>query len=94
MGHTSLKYLQQNQFDLVKIDGALVKAALENQRSRDIISSIIYLSSSLHFDVVAEFVETKKEHEMLENLGCAIYQGYLYGKAVSLEEFVKVHSRG
>ncbi|MDD7013901.1 MAG: EAL domain-containing protein [Spirochaetales bacterium] len=91
MGHTSLKYLQKNQFDFVKIDGSIIKDCVENQRSRDIISSIIYLSKSLHFNVVAEYVETEKEKDLLFNLGCWIYQGYLYGKAVSLEEFIKMH---
>ncbi|MCM1322521.1 MAG: EAL domain-containing protein [Bacteroides sp.] len=88
MGHTSLQYLQNNQFDLVKIDGSLVKAMMNNSRSRDIIASIVYLSNSLHFDVVAEYVETAEEKEMLEKIGCNIYQGFLFGSADFLDDFI------
>ena len=44
MGHTSLQYLQHNQFDIVKLDGNLVKSLLSNERTREIINSIVYLS--------------------------------------------------
>jgi len=89
MGHTSLQYLQNNQFDLVKIDGNLVKAMMSNTRSRDIIASIVYLSNSLNFDVVAEYVETAEEKKTLEQIGCKSYQGYLYSPAVDIEEIKK-----
>ena len=69
MGHTSLKYLQDNHFDSVKIDGSLVKAMLNNSRSKDIIASIMFLANSLDFEVIAEFVETKFERKTLESLG-------------------------
>ena len=82
MGHTSLQYLQHNQFDLVKLDGNLVKSVLSNDRTREIISSIVYLSKSLDFKVLAEFVETVEQKEALEQIGCLLYQGYLYSPAI------------
>ncbi len=82
MGHTSLQYLQHNQFDLVKLDGNLVKSLLDNERTREIISSIVYLSKSLNFKVLAEYVETKEQKEALEQIGCLLYQGYLFSPAV------------
>ncbi|MBO5100216.1 MAG: PTS sugar transporter subunit IIC/EAL domain-containing protein [Treponema sp.] len=89
MGHTSLKYLQDNHFDSVKIDGSLVKAMLNNSRSKDIIASIMFLANSLDFEVIAEFVETKFERKTLESLGCSLYQGYYYGEALSLKDFLE-----
>lgn len=88
MGSTSLKYLQNNDFDLVKLDGNLVKN-LENMSSREIIASILYLSKSLGFQVLAEFVETKEDRRRLEEIGCTLYQGYLYGPAVKKYELVE-----
>ena len=82
MGHTSLQYLQHNQFDLVKLDGNLVRSLLSNDRTREIISSIVYLSKSLNFKVLAEFVETVEQKEALEQIGCLLYQGYLYSPAI------------
>lgn len=88
MGHSSLTYLQQNVFEEVKLDGSLVRQ-LANKRSENIVLGIMQLAESLHFKVVAEFVETEEQRDVLARLGCDIYQGYLYGKAEQLELFLK-----
>ncbi|SCY71779.1 PTS system, lactose/cellobiose family IIC component [Lachnospiraceae bacterium XBB2008] len=90
MGHTSLQYLQHNQFDIVKLDGNLVRSLLYNERTKEIISSIVYLSKSLDFTVLAEFVETKEQKEALEEIGCLVYQGYLYSPAIDKEALVSM----
>ncbi|MCR5674099.1 MAG: EAL domain-containing protein [Lachnospiraceae bacterium] len=90
MGHTSLTYLQHNQFDLVKLDGNLVRSLLTNDRTREIISSIVYLSQSLNFRVLAEFVETTEQKEALERIGCLLYQGYLYSPAIDRESLISM----
>ncbi len=90
MGHTSLQYLQHNQFDLVKLDGNLVRSILGNERTKEIINSIVYLSKSLDFKVLAEFVETTEQKEALEQIGCLLYQGYLYSPAVDRDTLLSM----
>ncbi|MBR3020618.1 MAG: PTS sugar transporter subunit IIC/EAL domain-containing protein [Clostridia bacterium] len=90
MGHTSLQYLQHNQFDLVKLDGNLVKSILTNDRTKEIINSIVYLSKSLDFKVLAEFVETTEQKEALEQIGCLLYQGYLFSPAVDRDSLLSM----
>ncbi len=90
MGHTSLQYLQHNQFDLVKLDGNLVKSLLSNDRTKEIINSIVYLSKSLNFKVLAEFVETVEQKEALEQIGCLLYQGYLYSPAIDKDSLISM----
>ncbi|MBR5421847.1 MAG: PTS sugar transporter subunit IIC/EAL domain-containing protein [Lachnospiraceae bacterium] len=94
MGHTSLQYLQHNQFDLVKLDGNLVKSILSNDRTKEIINSIVYLSASLDFKVLAEFVETVEQKEALEQIGCLLYQGYLYSPAVDRDTLISMGKDG
>lgn len=86
MGHTSIQYLQKNIFNFVKLDGSIVKDMISNPRSKEIVSSIVSLSNSLNFNVIAEYVETKELQEQLHETGCNIYQGYLYSPAVSISE--------
>lgn len=86
MGHTSLKYLQDNEFDMVKLDGSLVRD-LANPRSRGIIASIVSLAEALHFAVLAEYVENEDVRRRLADLGVTLYQGYLYSPALPFEEF-------
>ncbi|MGL5259517.1 MAG: PTS sugar transporter subunit IIC/EAL domain-containing protein [Lachnospiraceae bacterium] len=86
MGSTSLKYLQNNLFDYVKLDGSLVKDMMENERSERIVASLVTLSDELSFSVIAEYVETEIQQQKLYKIGCNIYQGYLYSPAISLNE--------
>lgn len=88
MGQTSLKYLRDNRFRFVKLDGGLVRQVLANSRSREIISSITVLGSSLGFEVVAEFVENEAIRDALLALGCTVFQGYLYSPAIPVEELL------
>ncbi|MEG1846973.1 MAG: EAL domain-containing protein [Lachnospiraceae bacterium] len=94
MGNTSLKYLQSNQFNTVKLDGSLVKDLSEKGHNKEIISSIVYLARSLNFEVLAEYVETEENRKILEEIGCDQYQGYLYGKAIPYVEFCNLIEDG
>ncbi|MBP5686425.1 MAG: EAL domain-containing protein, partial [Clostridia bacterium] len=82
MGQTSLNYLKDNMFDIIKLDGSLVKGLSTHENCREIVSSIVKLSDSLNLTVLAEFVETDWERETLHEIGCDSYQGYLYSPAV------------
>lgn len=88
VGHSSMMYLQNNYFDVVKLDGKLVQNLLENTRSENITKTITSLAENLNFNVVAEYVETKNQRDKLEQLGCHIYQGYYYSKAIPPDEFI------
>lgn len=88
MGHTSLMYLQTNHFGVVKLDGSLTKDVLQNNRNKDIIAAITELGKSLHFETIAEYVETKEQKDKLLELGCDGFQGYYYSKPIALAELI------
>lgn len=89
MGHSSISYLQNNKFNYVKIDGELVKHIMDNERSCNIIEMVCNLSERLDFDVIAEYVETKEQRDKLLEMGCHLYQGYLYSPAVPFDKLVE-----
>lgn len=88
MGQTTLHYLKENIFDIIKIDGSLVKGLSTSDNCKEIVSTLIELADSLSLMVVAEFVETEEERELLHKMGCNCYQGYLYSPAVPIVEEV------
>lgn len=88
MGYTSLAYLQMNQFDYIKLDGGIVKNIEKNERSKEIVDSLITLGKNLGFEVVAEYVENAELQNMLKEMGCNKYQGYLYSPAVGIEDYI------
>lgn len=87
MGHTSLIVLKEFQMDTIKLDGSLVQDIVDNVSSQDVVSSIMMLAEKSNFSVVAEYVETLQQRDMLHSLGCDIYQGWLYSKPLPPEEF-------
>ena len=86
MGHTSITYLQTNLFDVVKLDGSLTHTLLDNPRSKNIITSLTDLSKQFKMKVVAEYVETEAQRDELAEIGCDVFQGYLYSKPISGED--------
>ena len=94
MGHTSIKYLQNYKFNVVKIDGSLVRGIDENKRNLDIISSIVFLSKYLDFTIISEGVETCIQKDVLLGLGCRIFQGYYYSKPITYEELLNNIEKG
>ncbi len=89
MGHSSMTTMQKNRFNYVKLDGNLVKDLLNNERSADIVQAVCRLADKLEFQIIAEYVETEEQRVRLRELGCEIYQGYLYSKALPFNEFLE-----
>lgn len=89
MGSTSFQYLETSVFSIVKLDGAMAKGVIENERYAGIVASITRLSEELGFTVLAEYVETEEQRKRLEALGCSYYQGYLYAPALSFDKMVE-----
>ena len=85
MGQTSIHYLKDNMFDIIKLDGSIVGGVCTNDATRDIISSIVQLADSLNLMVLAEYVDSEEKKEALHNIGCDNYQGWLYSPAVFLD---------
>lgn len=52
--------------------------------------SIQQLADSLGFCLLAEFVETPEQRDRLAQLGCTLYQGYLYSPALPLDGLLRI----
>ena len=89
MGRTSFQYLETSVFSVVKLDGTIAKGVMENERYAEIVSSIADLSEHLGFTVLAEYVETAEQRDVLKMLGCSLFQGYLYAPALPFDEMVE-----
>jgi diguanylate cyclase (GGDEF)-like protein len=82
-GHSSLSYLHQLPFDGLKIDRSFVQEVQSSQQSREIIKTIVSLAQGLKLKLIAEGVETDFQHQMLQELGCDLGQGYLWWKPLN-----------
>ncbi|MBB4568562.1 putative bifunctional diguanylate cyclase/phosphodiesterase [Rhizobium leucaenae] len=79
-GQSSLGRLRDFIFDKVKIDRAFVSRINSDRASEHIIKAILAMCEGLDLQVVAEGIEDHAEAAALRSLGCAMGQGYYYGK--------------
>ncbi len=93
-GYSSLQYLKRLPLDQIKIDQSFVREIASDGSDKAIVQSIIAMSQSLGVAIIAEGVETQDQQKILLYLGCSHFQGYLFGKPVSIEQFnlpTKIH---
>ncbi|MBB6445139.1 EAL domain-containing protein [Bacillus benzoevorans] len=86
-GYSSLLYLTQYHFDILKIDKSFIQSMQDSERDLFIAKSIIYLAKGLNIRVVAEGVETMDQLEILKKENCREIQGYLFSRPVPVSEF-------
>ncbi len=88
-GHSSLGYLRHFNVDYLKIDQSFVAMIGADALSSHILDSIIELSGKLDLGIVAEGVETVQQCEYLAAKGVDFLQGYLFGRPLPADEFIK-----
>ncbi|MEY4728962.1 MAG: hypothetical protein RL020_120 [Pseudomonadota bacterium] len=81
-GYSSLNYLQRFPIDSLKIDRSFVKDLGNTPDDAAITRAIVAMADSLGLSVVAEGVETEKQFDILQSLGCNEMQGYLFSQPV------------
>lgn len=79
-GYAGLSSFTQLNPEAVKIDMALVRDVHREPTKQRLIRSVIALCGDLGIDVVAEGVEPREERDQLHQLGCELYQGYLFAR--------------
>ncbi len=86
-GYSSLAYLNRLSLDQLKIDKSFVNGVPNDPNSCAIVRTIIALGKALNLRVIAEGVETRAQLDFLKDGGCNLYQGYFFGRPLTLEAF-------
>jgi len=87
-GFSSLGYLSRFSIDEIKIDRSFVTDLEEQGKKRALIQAIITLGTALGLKVVAEGVETQQQANLLRQMGCDIFQGFLFARPMPADDFI------
>jgi len=82
-GYSSLNYLKRYPVDRIKIDRSFVSQLAVGSVSVAIVQAMVTLAHALKIEVTAEGVETSEQMDVLTDLGCNVFQGFLLSPPVA-----------
>ena len=85
-GTSSIGFLKSFKFDSLKISQSVINNVENNPQDLVMISSLINLGHTFGLRVIAQGIETKKQLELLANLGCQEIQGNLFCEPLTKED--------
>lgn len=87
-GYSVLSYLKYFPVSYIKMDQFFTQDILSEKKSKYIVECIVELAEKMGIATVIEGVETQQQVECLQHLGVDYLQGYYFGKAMNLREFI------
>jgi diguanylate cyclase (GGDEF)-like protein/PAS domain S-box-containing protein len=91
-GFSSLSYLRDLPFDVIKLDGSFVRGMHDNAKDGAIVRAVATLCREAGMELVAEGIETEQQLATVSALGVGEGQGYLLARpmpASDLDELVR-----
>ena len=85
-GYSSLSYIHDLPIDTLKIDHSFVSRITFDDKSLEVVRTIMALAQRLGLEVIAEGVETEAQVELLRGLGCTLMQGFYYARPLPWED--------
>jgi EAL domain-containing protein (putative c-di-GMP-specific phosphodiesterase class I)/PleD family two-component response regulator len=79
-GYSSLSYLKKLPVDELKIDRSFITDLATGEADQAIVRAVIDLGHSLGIDITAEGVEGPIQRQILQELRCDKYQGFLFSR--------------
>ncbi len=85
-GYSSLSYLHRLPIDKLKIDRSFIHDLSLGVSDASVPRAIVGLGRSLGLSVIAEGVETEEQLNLLRDLTCESYQGFLFSRPVPVDQ--------
>ena len=89
-GYSLLNSALDIPVDTVKLDRALIANCTRGERGIVFLTHLVGMIKGLGYHVVCEGVETRKQAEVLLEIGCQEAQGFLFYRPMPMEEYEKL----
>jgi len=90
-GYSNLAYLKDFDIDEIKIDRMFVRGIEEDTYNYNLISNTVEFAKANSIRVCCEGVETLKELTVLESLSADLFQGFLFERPCTPENFEQTY---
>ncbi len=94
-GYSSMQYLQNFEFDKIKIDQRFIRDLRDGRNGAAIVKAILDLGVTVGIGTTAEGIETEDEFETVRSYGCVEMQGFLFGRPMepaAARAFIEKHA--
>jgi len=81
-GYSSISYLREMRFDIVKLDGSLISSVTGTGSGLALLRGVLALCRAMDQQCVAEHIESEAQLDLLTGLGCRYGQGYFLSPPV------------
>ena len=86
-GFSSIGYLRQFPFDLLKVDRSFIRDLGLNATANALVQSLVSLGDAMNLSVIAEGIENEDQLKLLRLVQCEFVQGFLISRPLPAEEF-------
>ncbi len=93
-GFSSIGYLRQFPFDVLKVDRSFVRDIGINATANALIQSLVSLGDAMDLSVIAEGIENEDQLRLLRLVQCEYLQGFYLSKPVAADEITALLAAG
>ncbi|MEB3213147.1 MAG: EAL domain-containing protein [Leptolyngbyaceae bacterium] len=86
-GYSNISYLQRLDVDQLKLDQLFIRGLERDTNTAQLVDSLIDFGNRMGLTLIAEGIETENQYEYLRARGVQYGQGWLFSRALPLEEF-------
>ncbi len=85
-GYSSIAYLEQLDFDTLKVDRSFVSGVRLSPKRHALLQSMVRMAHSLDLRVVCEGIETAEDMQLVRELQCDLVQGYWFDRPLTIDD--------
>ena len=92
-GYSALSMLRNINVDILKIDAQFLRMnSIDEERGVHIVESVVGMTKNMGLPIIFEGVETEKQKDFLQQIGCQYIQGFYFFKPMPKEDFTALIS--
>jgi len=92
-GFSSIGYLRQFPFDLLKVDRSFVRDLGLNSTANALVQSLVSLGDAMNLSVIAEGIENEDQLKLLRLVQCEFVQGFLISRPIPAADLTALLDR-